>query len=114
MNRIIYLFGPSCSGKSTLGEALQQRLGEPWIYLDRDNSLTVASAFESTADQTLEEKIQAIGSQIIVDAQIPWAEKTKEAIYCLLLPRLEILCKRDAQRTELLNRSERRAFYARD
>lgn len=109
MNGIIYIFGPSCSGKSTLAKHLQKSLGTSWSYIDRDE----LECDESKADQALDEKIQAVKDKVIVDAQIPWREKAKKEVYCLLLPPLETLLERDAQRTERLRRSERQAFYAR-
>jgi chloramphenicol 3-O-phosphotransferase len=113
MNRIVYIFGPSCSGKSTLGQALQQQLGDQWTYLDRDQLIENGLCIESAADKTLEEKIQAVSNKVIIDAQIPWRAKKKEEVYCLLLPPLKTLLERDALRTEYLKRPERRAFYAR-
>ena len=110
----IYIFGPSCSGKSTLAKTLQQRLGDQWTYLDRDQLIESGLCPESAADTTLEERIQAVKTRVIIDAQIPWKEKKEEEIYCLLLPPLGTLLERDAQRTKALNRSERRALRAKE
>ena len=112
MNGIIYIFGPSCSGKSTLGQALQQRLGDQWTYVDRDQLIGNGLCIESEADKTLEERIQAARNKVIIDAQIPWRTKKKEELYCLRLPPLATLLERDALRAERLKRPERRAFYA--
>ena len=108
----IYIFGPSCSGKSTLGQALQQRLGAQWTYLDRDQLIESGLCMDSEANKAIEERIQAIKNGVIVDAQIPWREKKKEEVYCLLLPPLEVLLERDSLRTDRLERPEQRAFYA--
>ena len=114
MNGIIYIFGPSCSGKSTLAGTLQKHLGPQWTYIDRDELIESGGCVESVADKTLDEKIQVVKDRVIVDAQIPWREKKKGEVYCLLLPPLEKLLERDTQRTERLKRSECRAFYARE
>lgn len=114
MSNIIFVFGPSCSGKSTLAQALQRNLGSEWTYIDRDDIIEQNVCTESTADQTLEERIKAIKSKIIIDAQIPWREKQKGEFYFMVLPPLEVLLKRDAKRTIKLNRTERQAYYARE
>lgn len=111
---MIYIFGPSCSGKSTLSKALQESLGCKWTYLDRDQLIEERLCTNDTADKTLEEKIASIKERVIVDAQIPWAEKRETEIYCLLLPPLETLLERDMKRTKNLNRSEQRALYAKE
>ena len=113
MSNVIFLFGPSCSGKSTLGQALQQNLGSEWTYIDRDDLIEQNVCTESTADRTLEERIRSIKGKIIVDAQIPWREKQKGEFYFKVLPPLEVLLKRDAERTIKLKRPERQAYYAR-
>jgi cytidylate kinase len=109
---IIYIFGPSCSGKSTLSHELTKRLGHQWTYLDRDELIEKGECLESAADETLEEKIKTIGNRIIVDAQIPWRSKKEHEFYCLLLPPLETLLERDAKRTVHLARSASRASQA--
>lgn len=114
MSNFIFLFGPSCSGKSTLGQALQKNLGSEWTYIDRDDLIEQNACTESTADQTLEERIQSIKGKIIIDAQIPWREKQKGEFYFMVLPPLEVLLKRDAERTIKLKRPERQAYYARE
>ena len=114
MSNVIFLFGPSCSGKSTLGQALQKNLGSAWTYIDRDDLIEQKACIESTADRTLEERIQAIKGKIIIDAQIPWREKHKGEFYFMVLPPLEVLLKRDAERTIKQQLPERQAYYARE
>lgn len=114
MTNIIFLFGPSCSGKSTLGQALYENLGSEWTYIDRDDLIEKNVCTESTADRTLEKRIQSIKDKIIIDAQIPWREKQKDEFYFMVLPPLEVLLKRDAERTIKLKRPERQAYYARE
>ena len=112
MSSIIFLFGPSCSGKSTLGKALQNNLGSEWTYIDRDDLIEQKLCTDSNADQMLEEKIQLIKNKMIIDAQVPWKEKQKGEFYFMVLPPLEVLLERDANRTLKLKRSEKRAYYA--
>lgn len=110
---IIFIFGPSCSGKSTLGQALQKNLGSEWTYIDRDVLIEQNACTDSTADQALEERIQSIKNKIIIDAQIPWREQQKGEFYFMLLPPLEVLLQRDAKRAIKLKRPKRQAHYAR-
>lgn len=114
MNHVIYLFGASCSGKSTLGEALQCSLGSEWTYIDRDDLIEQGLCVDSTANATLEEKVQQIKNRVIIDAQIPWREKRQGEFYFLILPPLQTLLERDAARTLELKRPEQRARYARE
>lgn len=113
MTQSIFIFGPSCSGKSTLGKALQKSLGPSWTYIDRDHLIENEGCAEADADTALEKRVQEIGQRVIVDAQIPWREKKQDEIYCLLLPPLPALLERDAQRTKILMRPEKRARWAR-
>lgn len=113
MSDIIFLFGPSCSGKSTLGKALQNTLGCEWTYVDRDDLIEQHACTDATADKTLEERIESIKNKIIIDAQIPWRERRKGEFYFLVLPPLEVLLKRDAERTTRLQRPTKKAYYAR-
>lgn len=114
MSNIIFVFGPSCSGKSTLAQALQKNLGSEWTHIDRDDLIEQNVCTESTADRTLEDRIKVIKSKIIIDAQIPWREKQKGEFYFMVLPPLEVLLKRDAERTIQLKRPEKQAYYARE
>lgn len=113
-NNVIFLFGPSCSGKSTLGRALQNNLGRQWTYIDRDDLIEQNLCTESTADATLEKRIESIKNKIIVDAQIPWREKEKSEFYFMVLPPLKVLLERDAIRTVQLQRPKERAQFAQE
>jgi adenylate kinase family enzyme len=114
MSNVIFLFGPSCSGKSTLGKALQSNLGSEWTYLDRDDLIEQNVCTDLTANKTLEERIQSVKNKIIIDAQIPWRERREGEFYFMVLPPLEVLLARDAARTITLQRSSQRAQYARE
>lgn len=114
MSGAVFIFGPSCSGKSTLAKALQNNLGSDWSYLDRDELIEQNHCNDSTADQTLDEKIEAIREKIIVDAQVPWRDRRENEFYFLVLPSLEVLLQRDSERTIRLHRSPSRAQHARE
>ncbi|HEV8051633.1 MAG TPA: hypothetical protein VGP47_03995 [Parachlamydiaceae bacterium] len=114
MSNIIFLFGPSCIGKSTLGKALQNNLGSEWRYIDRDDLIEQNVCTDSTADRTLEERILSVKDKIIIDAQIPWREKQRGEFYFMVLPPIEVLLNRDEDRTIKLQCSERKAYYARE
>ena len=75
----IFLFGPSCSGKSTLGKGLQKSFGDPWSYLDRDDLIEQSGCNDAEADALLDKKIESLKDKIIIDAQIPWREKKQES-----------------------------------
>ncbi len=64
MNSVIYLFGASCSGKSTLGGVLQESLGNEWVYIDRDDIIEQNGCTEEAANNILEEKIPGAGGRI--------------------------------------------------
>lgn len=113
MNNIIFLFGASCSGKSTLGAALQKSLGRGWTYIDRDDLIELEGYQEEVANQVLEERIRLVGSKIIIDAQIPWRKKREGEFYFMVLPPLNVLLERDGRRTEKLGRSLQLARAAR-
>lgn len=108
----IYIFGASCSGKSSLAQALHKKLGNEWTYLDRDLFIETGTCTDDTANAFLDLKIGEIKSRVIVDAQIPWKIKEKGDLYLLMHPPLNVLLERDSVRTANLQRSESRALYA--
>ncbi len=114
---IVFVFGPSCGGKSTLSKALVQQLGPFWTYLDRDQLIEDGLCIEEKADQMIEESILSFQSRdqhVVVDAQIPWrAQKKKDELYVLVYAPLPELLVRDSKRTVQLHRSPKRAHYAR-
>lgn len=107
---VLFIFGPSCGGKSTLSQALAEHLG--WIYLDRDLLIEDGLCKEEQADQALEEHI-ALHRHVVVDAQVPWRAPREDELYVLVHAPLEVLLERDALRTAYFQRSEKRAYYAR-
>lgn len=109
----IFIFGPSCSGKSTLAEALEKRLGKEWVRIDRDDLIEQGVCDEKSADRVLDQKIQATAHRVIIDTQIPWREKLEGELYFLVLPPLATLLERDDRRTTFLGRTPERAQEAR-
>lgn len=110
----IFVFGPSCSGKSTLCQALETDLGSTWTRIDRDDLIEENLCTNETSNAELDKRIETIKNRVIIDAQIPWREKKENELYFSVLPLLEILLTRDAQSTISLKRTERRAHYARE
>src|SRR5690348_3871970 len=113
---IVFIFGPSCGGKSTLSKALVQQLGPSWAYLDRDQLIEDDLCIEEKADQMIEESIltfQSKDQRVVVDAQIPWRAPKEDELYVLVYAPLPELLVRDSKRTVQLHRSPKRACYAR-
>ncbi len=111
----LFIFGPSCGGKSTLSHALIEKLGPSWIYIDRDEMIENDLCSEEEADQALDKKIQELSHQnLLIDSQLPWRApySPQEKTFLVYAP-LEILLKRDEKRCLKLNRSPKRAFFAR-
>lgn len=78
MAGIIYLFGPSCSGKSTLGKALEESLGMKWSYVDCDRLIEQGICTEPNANQTIDKIVNEAKEKLVIDAQIPWREKKRK------------------------------------
>lgn len=109
----VFVFGPSCGGKSTLSKALAKSL-ENFIYLDRDVLLESKNFSEDNVDTYIDEKVSSTFQEFIVDAQAPWREKQNNELYILVSAPLKTLLERDAHRTQILDRDSKRAFYARE
>ncbi|MBX3719462.1 MAG: AAA family ATPase [Parachlamydiales bacterium] len=113
----LFIFGPSCGGKSTLSKALIEQLGPTWVYLERDLLIEDGAANEEEADDKLEEAIaflQAHDQDVLIDTQIPWRQPRKRSEkYVLVYAPLPELIARDARRTQKLERTSKRAHYAR-
>jgi cytidylate kinase len=114
---IIFVFGPSCGGKSTLSKALIQELGSSWSSLDRDDLIENNFCTDEKADELIEKSIlsfQEKNRHLVIDAQIPWrAPRRENELYLLVYAPLSELLLRDAKRTILLQRPEKKAYYAR-
>jgi adenylate kinase family enzyme len=112
----LFVFGPSCGGKSTLFKALIKQLGPTWTYLDRDLLIENGLRIHEKADEMIEECIVSFQSKDqndVVDAQIPCRAQNKDELYVLVYAPLGELFARDSRRTIRLNRSSERAHYAR-
>lgn len=112
----LFVFGPSCGGKSTLSKALVQQLGPTWTYLDRDGLIENGLCSEEKADELIEEHILSFQSKdqnVVVDAQVPWRAQKKDELYILVYAPLDELLARDGKRTVRLRRLPERARYAR-
>lgn len=109
----IFIFGPSCSGKSTLAKELKERMGESWSVLDRDDLVQKEEIPEGKANEEVDRRLEGRTS-MIVDAQVPWRDKNAGELFFLVYPPLDVLLKRDAVRTERLKRPEKRAHWARE
>ena len=109
----LFIFGPSCSGKSTLALALKNSLGEDWRSIDRDDLIEQNICTEDKANQTIDGRIASLKANTIIDAQIPWRDKKEGEFYFVVLPPLAVLLGRDSNRTQRLKRTEKRAHYAR-
>jgi adenylate kinase family enzyme len=110
----IFVFGPSCGGKSTLAKQLHATLGDTWTYVDRDELIEQSICDEANADRVLDQKIKEIKDRVIIDAQIPWRERKEGELYFLVLPPLHTLLERDDNRTVFLKRCSERALRARN
>lgn len=111
---IFHIYGPSCSGKSSLCQALKETFQEQAIYIDRDDLLEKEKIEESEVDKEIDRRIDRLKRSyfLLIDAQIPWRQKKEEEIYIALLPPIEVLRFRNQIRNERMGRSEKRAFYA--
>lgn len=113
----LFIFGPSCGGKSTLSKALIEQLGPSWVYLDRDLLIEDGLSTEEEADEKLDQTIAYLQSNdlnVLVDTQIPWRPpRNGSKKYVLVYAPLPELIARDLHRTQKLKRSIQRAYYAR-
>lgn len=102
MVNAVFIFGASCSGKSTLAKALHAHLGSTWTYLDRDCLIEQGVCNSQTADDALENRIKSASAKdkIIIDAQIPWRDKRIGELYILLTAPLTNLMERTKARSE--------------
>lgn len=113
----LFIFGPSCGGKSTLSKALIERLGPSWVCVDRDLLIEDGLCSEEEADEKLDQTIAYLQSNnldVLVDTQIPWRPpRNGTEKYVLVYAPLPELIARDLRRTQKLERSSKRAYYAR-
>ncbi|QVL56905.1 MAG: hypothetical protein KFB93_05835 [Simkaniaceae bacterium] len=108
----IFIFGPSCAGKSTLALALKEKLGQEWIYLDKDSLVEEEGFDERFVQEEIDKRISSL-THVIVDNQVPWRKKREGEFFFRILPPLETLLKRDEKRTKKIQRTEVRSKWAR-
>ncbi|HBL98103.1 TPA: hypothetical protein DDZ86_00470 [Candidatus Dependentiae bacterium] len=115
---IIIVMGSSCSGKSSIAAQLQRLLRTDkasWRVVDFDE---VGESLENVVSAT--QKLLETECNVIIDTNTyeDWVEQTLSLRAIVFKVRiyapLEILLERDAQRTKKHNRTEERAFWARD
>lgn len=118
-SRIIFVYGSSCSGKSTLSTALARELSSLWRVIDRDDVIDQCQD-EERADDFLLEAIQAAfeqGVSVIVDTQVPpqFAQNMQlyEPLFVFVYANLPTLIRRDEHRSDIKNRPLMRNYYAR-
>lgn len=137
--KILFIYGTSCAGKSSLSKQLIQCLGNQWQLIDRDAVIEEQQAsylqtyshltkeqirhgldeIEASADDIVLQKIhESLQNHlsVIVDTQLH-----QNLLDCLqgflsysvlVYAPLLVLLERDEQRSLRLKRSERRKFYA--
>lgn len=137
--QVIFIYGTSCAGKSTLSKQLIKSLGNQWKLIDRDKVIEerqknylqhhshlskeqLRQAFdqiEAQADEAVLEEIRRAthnALHVIVDTQLHQnlLNQLSEArsFSVLVYAPLHVLLERDHQRNQRLNRSEKRQFYA--
>lgn len=113
MANIIFVFGPSCGGKSTLAEALKTRLGDGWTYVERDALVDKEGYEEERVDAELDRRIKQIGCKMVIDADTPWRKKQEGEYYFLVHAPLSILQERVEMRIATIERVRQIAGLAR-
>lgn len=105
---IIFVYGTSCAGKSTLSKSLFNHLGEEWKLIDCDE-----------VDDPSYSIKEALNDQwnVIVDTQLHAHLREEfqehETISILVFAPLSVLIERDERRNKHLHRSPLRQKYAR-
>lgn len=122
---VIFVYGTSCAGKSTLAKNLAKTLGDSWQYIDRDEVIEEhadmpAQEIELRADDYVLEKAVTLlqnGSSVVIDTQLHSHMLDKlpgfKTFSVLVYAPLSCLMKRDTLRQTIICRSEQRQFYAR-
>lgn len=137
--QVVFIYGTSCAGKSSLAKRLVHSLGSQWKLMDRDQVIEdrqkiylqahshlkkeqlrqALEEIEAQADEAVLQEIRSAmqnGLNVIVDTQLHQNlfNQLSEArsFSVLIYAPLHVLLERDAQRNQHLSRSERRRFYA--
>ncbi len=118
-NRVIVVYGASCSGKSTLSEAIAKEFGALWCVIDRDNVIDRHQNAENPNQHLLEEIDDALkmGLSVVVDTQDPsdlmQSLMPNEPFMVFVYAKIPELIIRDRHRSERKNRTKERAYQAR-
>jgi len=116
--------GPSCSGKSTLAEALVKQLGNSWVLVSFDtleDQLGRAVGAEAIFISMINEINMLLrnAKNVVVDTNTFYLSHCSSLSsacinYILMATSLEVLFERDAIRAKRLCRAPKRALWARE
>ena len=124
---VLIVMGPSCVGKSTTIKTLTQQLGSAWKIVDFDKIEIASKAAckkendESIFKQVIQNAndILFTNDNVIIDTNVYFAQhenflNNTKVQHLLLHAPLDILIKRDQNRSRIIGRTEIRAQYAHD
>ncbi len=119
MHKAIIVFGPSCSGKSTLSRKICVRLDSGWEHIDRDDLIddnVIGSQDLAACAAHINKRLQT--TSVVVDTNLYSQEffdqiKAHQKIAILIYNPLQKLLERDVLRTQKFNRTDQRAQRAR-
>lgn len=126
--RIVLVYGASCSGKSTLSHSIANHMGGSWHVIDRDEVIELYQQMnvedpqevESHADEYLIAEMHrelGLGKHLVVDTQFPRpliaTFQKYSPISVFVYAPLAVLLARDDKRTQVLQREAKRQYYAR-
>lgn len=122
--RIVFVMGPSCSGKSTLAEALVEHLGNNWVLVSFDTledklgrTIGAEAIFISMIDEI--NALLKSAKNVVIDTNTFYLSHCNRLSsmyinYVLMSTPLEVLFERDAIRAKRLRRAPKQAQRARD
>jgi cytidylate kinase len=117
--KVIIVFGPSCSGKSTLSKKIARNLGQEWLVIDRDDLIEKGSLdpydLKSFADY-INKHIKV--TSLVIDTNLYTTEfynsiQADSKLRVLVFAPLARLIERDDLRNQRLQRAPDRAHRAR-
>lgn len=118
-SKVIIVFGPSCSGKSTLAKKIARNLGHEWLVIDRDDLIEKGSLdpydLKTFADYI---NMQIKVTSLVIDTNLYTTEffnsiKADNKLRVLVYAPLARLIERDDLRNKRLQRAPERAHRAR-
>lgn len=121
---VVFIMGPSCSGKSTISKILQNQLSENWVLVEYDE---IEDNLQNKHDHELifKELINIVNNHleqdknIIIDTNFFQEHAlsrllSDNVVQIYIYAPLELLLQRDAERSFKMSRNEKRAFYAKE